>query len=393
MFQPRCVARTSTSPGSSLSGDKQDLRAASRDTFFRGIQWSADGTSLIASHADNSIQTFIVPPDLLDEAPEPHLLAPYCTIPASDPVNAVAGYPFFSLEDPSTTLVLSSMRDHPIRLNSALTGQLGASYPLINPMTEAFISPHSLIFNPQGDRFIAGSDSLVSVFDVSRPGQEPISAVPTGPKRRSTSDYNPAMNMRGIVSTLAVEPSTGILAAGTYSRSIGLYGAGGQGECIGVFSVKGTVADPHIGGNGITQVLWSPCGRYLYIAERKSNGVLVYDIRKTGQLLVWLEGRMAQTNQRLGIDLVVSDTPDSAEVWAGGVDGCIRMWKDVQQHEGAISPTFEFEAHHDAISSTVVHQTGGVLATCSGQRHFEGDFEGMEAAAMTHDNTLKLWEL
>lgn len=285
------------------------------------------------------------PQDLLEEAPEPRTLAPYCTIQANDPVNAVVGYPFFNLDNPSTALVLSAMRDHPVRLNSALTGQLGASYPLINPMTEAFISPHSLIFSAQGDRFIAGSDSLISVFDLSRPGQEPISSVPTGPKRRNATDFNGVINMRGVVSALAVDSSTGILAAGTYSRHVGLYEAGGQGDCIGVFSVKGTDADTHIGGNGITQVLWSPCGWYLYIAERKSDGVILYDIRKTGQLLAWLEGRQAQTNQRLGVDLAVSNAVGSQEFWAGGLDGSFRMWKDAHQYEGAVHPAFEFKAH------------------------------------------------
>ena len=150
------------------------------------------------------------PSTLLDDATKPHGLSPYCTISATDSVTAVVGYPFFRLEDPSTTLVLSSMRDHPIRLNSALTGYLGASYPLVNPMTEAFISPHSLLFSSDGDRFIAGSESQISIFDLSRPGQEPISAIPTGPKRRNHAEFNSTINMRGIVSSLAMESSTRI---------------------------------------------------------------------------------------------------------------------------------------------------------------------------------------
>ncbi|EXJ92334.1 hypothetical protein A1O3_00884 [Capronia epimyces CBS 606.96] len=393
MFDPICVARTPTARENSQPNDGEDSHIESGDTFFRSIQWSADGTSLIVSPADNSIRTFIVPPDLLEKTPEPYVLTPYCTIQSSEPINAVVAYPFFNLEDPSTTLVLSTKRDHPIQLNSALTGQLGATYSLINPMTEAFISPHSLIFSPQGDRFIAGSDSLISVIDVSRPGNEPISSLPTGPKRGRDSDYNAAMNMRGIVSALAVDASTGILAAGTYNRHIGLYDAGGQGDCIGVFSVKGTDADANIGGSGITQVLWSPCGRYLYIAERKSDGVILYDIRQTGQLLAWLEGRKAQTNQRLGVDLVSSDTLGSPEIWAGGLDGSFRMWKDAQHAEGPVLPSFDFRAHDDVVSGTAVHHGGGVLATSSGQRHFERDFDEEQATVVTHDNSLKIWEL
>ncbi|KAJ4519243.1 hypothetical protein HRR83_004735 [Exophiala dermatitidis] len=393
MFQPKCVARSSTLSNVEQLDEAPGRQPIASEAFFRSVQWSADGTSLLASPSDHSIKTYIVPPDLLEEAANPHTLAPYCTIRSRDPVNAVVGYPFFNLGDPATTLVLSSMRDHPIRLHSALTGQLGASYPVVNPMTEAFISPHSLVFSPQGDRFIAGSESLISVFDVSRPGQEPVSSIPTGPKNRNATSYDAVMSMRGIVSALAVDATTGVLAAGTYSRHIGLYDAMGQGECIGIFSVRGTDADSHIGGGGITQVVWSPCGRYLHIAERKSDGVIIYDIRKTGQLLAWVEGRKAQTNQRLGVDLASPDASGTIEVWAGGLDGAVRMWKDAQQSEGAVAPTFEFKAHDDAVSGTVVHPSGGVIATSSGQRHFDFDSDENKVAAQVHDNSLKIWEL
>lgn len=351
---------------------------------------------------------FRSPADLLEEADEPQPLTPYCTISSAESVNAVTGYPFFNLQDPSSALVLSSVRDHPIRLNSALTGHLGASYPVVNPMTEEFICPHSLLFSGAADRFIAGSDSLISVFDVSRPGEGPIASVPTGPKRKGT-DYSSATTMRGIVSALGADPSTGVLAAGTFNRYVGLYDSWGQGDCVGVFSVKGTSADEEIGGGGITQISWSPCGRYLYIAERKSDGVMCYDIRKTGQLLSWLRGRNTQTNQRLGIDVVATEEHGGHEVWAGGIDGQFRMWKNPHQQEGSIAPAFGFEAHGgrffccctytvivlissaDAVSSSVVHHGGGVIATSSGQRHPTAAPEGDDQPHV--DFSLKIWKL
>ena len=263
-------------------------------------------------------------------------------------MSAVVGYSFFDLANPATALVLSTRKDLPIRLNSALTGQLTASYPLVNPMTEAYISPNSLIFNLEGDRFIAGSDSLISTFDLSRPGQEPVSSFPTGPRRKNDSHFSPAVNMRGVVSALAIDNSSKILAAGTFSRHVGLYDSLGEGDCIGVFCLKGTSADAQIGGGGITQVSWSACGRYLYITERKSDGVIIYDIRKTGQLLSWLGGRKADTNQRMSVDFVTPGDPDATtdhEIWAGGLDGYVRMWKNPHLQEGIVSPTFEFQAH------------------------------------------------
>jgi WD40 repeat protein len=285
-------------------------------------------------------------------------LTSYCTITSHDAVNAVVGYPFFDLGNPSTALVLSSRKNLPIRLNSALTGGLAASYSLVNPMTEAYICPNSLIFNPEGDRFIAGSDSLLSIFDLSRPGQEPTSSFPTGPRRRNDSHYNPAINMRGIVSALAIDTPSRVLAAGTYSRHVGLYDSMGEGECIGVFCIKGTTADAQIGGAGITEVSWSPCGRYLYITERMSDGVIVYDIRKTGQLLAWLQGRGAKTNQRMSVDIVSADGTDNHEVWGGGLDGYVRMWKNPHQQEGSVLPTFEFKAHEGRELDFVLSELG-----------------------------------
>lgn len=310
----------------------------------KSLEWTADGTCLISTLSNGQIQTIVVPVELLDELQRPHRLEVYCSIVFSESVRAVAAFPRFNLQDSITTVVLSSAKDVPIRLNSALSGNKLASYPLVDPMTEQFISPHSLCFTGDGTRFMTGSDSLISVFDVSRPGQEPIVACPTGPKRRRADMLHPSKSMRGIISALDLERSSNVLAAGTFSRHVGLYDAAGQGECIGAFSVVGNEADQAIGGQGITQVLWSPCGRYLYVAERKSDGVMVYDIRKTGQLLSWLQGRQAATNQRLSID-VYCDNEDSYEVWAGGIDGSLRKWVNAHHYEGPIALEWHGSVH------------------------------------------------
>lgn len=251
----------------------------------------------------------------------------------------------FDLQDPSTTLILSSQRDHPIRLNSALAVPLVASYPLVNPTTEAFVSPHALLFTADGSRFLAGSESLLSIFDISRPGEGPVGCLRTG-RKRGTNLAVSGMSMTGILSALAIEQRSGILAAGAFNRHVGLYDSGGQGDCVGVFCVEGTEADLQIGGSGVTQVIWSPCGRYLYIVERKSEGVMIYDIRKTGQLLGWLEGRKALTNQRLGVHMSSPSGAASQEVWAGGTDGMIRAWRNPHEGEGAQRVCFELHGHN-----------------------------------------------
>jgi len=260
-------------------------------------------------------------------------------------VNTLTCYPNFDLQDPPTALILSTASEHPIRLNSALTSQLVASYPLVSPTTEAYIKPQSLLFNPDGTRFIAGSENLLSIFDISRPGDQAVLSLKTGPKSSRASWSNPGKSLRGLVSALDVDRQYNVLAAGTLSRHVGLYDAAGQGECVGVFCVKDTEADLDIAGCGITQVRWSKCGRYLYVVERKSNGVMIYDIRKTGQLLSWITDRRAVTNQRMKVELSVNPETCDEDVWAGGTDGVMRRWQAPHLSEGPVKPISQLKVH------------------------------------------------
>lgn len=191
--------------------------------------------------------------------------------------------------------------------------------------------------------------------------------------------------MKGIVSALGIS-CEGLLAAGTFSSWIGLYDGYGRGGTTGIFEVKGSsteTEDEHL-GSGITQVIWSSCGRYLCVVERESDGIGVWDVRGTGRRLAWLQGRMAKTNQRLAVDIL------NTELWAGGTDGAVRVWESLGMIEGDVNPAWQFHAHGgklfrnwrilrsdslaltiepDAVSAAVLHPSGSVLATCSGQRH------------------------
>lgn len=159
--------------------------------------------------------------------------------------------------------------------------------------------------------------------------------------------------MKGIVSGLAIS-CEGLLAAGTFSRWIGLYDGHGRGGVTGIFRVEGggVEGEDADSGNGITQLLWSSCGRYLCVVERESNGIGVWDVRGTGRRLSWLQGRMAQTQQRLGVDILGS------EIWAGGKDGMVRVWEGVGAVEGNVSPTGQFHAHDGTFISILQSRLG-----------------------------------
>jgi WD40 repeat protein len=243
--------------------------------------------------------------------------------------------------------------------------------------------------------------------------------LPTIPSKRRQI-VGGGVGMKGIVSALAMNPGgDGILAAGTFTRNIALYGSRGSGDLIGTFSIAKSEADRYIGGTGITQLLWSPCGRYLYVVERKCQGMLVYDIRVTGQLLGWLQGREAVSNQRMKADIIAVGESESHEIWAGGTDGLMRIWKNPFETVGAQEPELEFKVHDgksktliipiepsdknsdnrnpDPVTSAVLHPGGSVLATCSGQKQFPNyaaidDVDCLPPPSKS-DNSLKIWSL
>lgn len=283
------------------------------------------------------------PTDLLEPSITPQTLFPYASHQLPEPSYAISIYGSFDLQNSSSTLFLASLRDLPIRLLSPFSPSIVASYPLVSLTTERYIAPNSLLFSLENpNHFFAGSESLVSTFDINRNGQEPLNRVPTTPSRRNRGGIGGEMGMKGIVSTLAIS-CEGLLAAGTFSRWIGLYDGHGRGGTTGIFHVKGGEGEGEGGdadtGNGITQVIWSSCGRYLCVVERGSNGIGVWDVRGTGRRLSWLRGRMAQTKQRLGVDILGS------EIWAGGTDGVVRVWEGLGTAEGIVSPTGQFHAH------------------------------------------------
>ena len=192
---------------------------------------------------------------------------------------------------------------------------------------------------------MGGSKNLLATFDLSRPGNEPLRLRQIS-KASKRSQGGGGIGMSGIISSLTIDPASNILAAATFSREVGLFDVAGQGESLGVFHVKGNEADNQIGGGGVTQLAWSVCGRYLYIGERRSDGIMVYDIRKTGQLLSWAIGRNAYTNQRLSFDIAPSTTENAKqEIWAGGVDGKVQVWTDIHLQEGSCQPAYDWQAH------------------------------------------------
>ncbi|TPX14137.1 uncharacterized protein E0L32_000531 [Thyridium curvatum] len=348
---------------------------------------TADGTTLITSSSDLIISSYVLPEDLLAPKDEPLHLDPQGKLALPEPSNTIAPAPYFSLGTPYTQTVLVGSRDIPIQLyhalpdptqpeGSAFPQPIVASYPLIKPQTEEYLAPLSMLWPAPGTHFLTGTANLISYFDITRTGEGPVLRIPTIPSTRHILKGG-GVGMRGTVSALSAQTPDGnggsLVAAGTWTRWVGLYDFAKAGECVATWGVERSVDETAtdksapIGGTGIMQTIWSPCGRYLVVNERRSTGMLVYDVRVTGKMLGWLAGRDAESTQRLTCDVYPgSGDGGGFEVWAGTRDGTAKVWEGVGSREGAHEPSWDWKAYDSATGSTAMHPSGSVVATCSG---------------------------
>ncbi|KAK3352651.1 WD40-repeat-containing domain protein [Lasiosphaeria hispida] len=371
------------------NGQSSDPR--NRDSFFKSVQWSADGTALFTSSSANRICTFVLPETLLEPRQEPTRLKAQGTLVLGESTSAIAPCPYFALENPSTQVILTASNDHPIHLHYAFPQPLSpdssdtapnpsatqppplSSFRLIKHETEAYLPITSLIWPAPGTHFIAGTTNRIAIYDVSRPDamkSEPLLTIATIPSTRHISKGN-GIGMRGTVSALAAQVreqgDAGLVAAGTWTRHLGLYDLQRAGACVATWGVSGAAAEVGVGGRGVVQTVWSPCGRYLVVNERGASGLLVYDLRGTNKLLAHLAGRDGDTNQRLSCDVFPgTESVGGFEVWAGMKNGGVAVWDGVGNQEGAVAPSWDWKAHESSIGSTAMHMSGSVLVTCSG---------------------------
>ncbi|KAI1088329.1 hypothetical protein F5B19DRAFT_486011 [Rostrohypoxylon terebratum] len=377
--------------------------------YFETAQWTADGTTILTSSSSNLISGYIVPEDLLSpNANRPIPLTPQALIQLPEPSAVLSSAPYFHLSSPWTQQLLVSARDHPLQLfyltpsttSSSTTTTpshipASASYPLTKHRSETFLTATCLLWPHPGTHFIAGARSLLAKFDLSRTNSEPVLRVKTIPSERHIAKGN-GVGMRGTVSSLAAQPpdagNASLVAAGTWTRWVGLYDfAGADGSCAATWSVAAAAgsAEARVGGDGVMQTLWSPCGRYLLVSERRSKGVLVYDVRVTGKLLGWLAGREALGNQRISADAFPGQEGSGGfEIWSGTTGGTVKVWEGVGSREGAHAPAWGWEAaSRSTVGSACVHQSGTVLATCSGSWEFPDDEDDEDEQSLSQNGS------
>ncbi|TQW11978.1 WD40 repeat-like-containing domain [Cordyceps javanica] len=379
------------------------------------LEWTADGTSLLVGSSDNKVSAFVLPADLL-EADVVQPLKPQGSVQLPEPSPCIAPAPYFSLSIPATQTFLVGSRDHPLHLYHAFPAASEkpmplCMYKLMRHETEAYITPSSMLWPSPGTHFLCGSANRIDYFDASRPGSDgPIHTIHTIPSKRHLLKGG-GVGMKGTVSALSNSPpsapSSAIVAAGTWTRWMGLYDMYRADKAVANWSIAGAdlLEFGHdFGGQGIMQTRWSPCGRYLVVNERHASGLLVYDIRGNGKVLSVLAGRHCQTQQRLTCDAFGSaDDGPGFELWAGTEAGTVQVWDEVGLHYGVVYPKWEWDAHQSPIGSTILHPSGSVVATCAGAwRHpSDGDIDGTQGGSngskvkttILDGSGIKLWSI
>lgn len=273
-------------------------------------------------------------------------IAPLSTLQTGDNITSFAVSPYFHISDPSTTCIFHSTYDQPVQCRNVFEpDKVLASYPLFNPMTEEPMRVYCMAFSRDGRHLLCGSSSHIATFDLTRPGEEPVSLFQTAPGRKAQRRHQLAL-LRGKVSSMSMS-ADGLLAVGTFARNIGIFADDGTGECITSFSLESD--EPGRSDSGVSMVRWCPGGSYLYAAELNSDVIYMYDIRNTGRCLGKLTGRQAKTAQRVDFDIAprtdVAGNWDGYNIVSGGTDGIVRVWETPHEKEGDIKHTHEWQAH------------------------------------------------
>ncbi|XP_010771548.1 telomerase Cajal body protein 1 [Notothenia coriiceps] len=351
------------------------------ENYLKGCKWAPDGSCILTNSADNVLRVYNLPPEIYsynwDLLPE---MSPVLRMAEGDTIYDYCWYPKMNSLDADTCFLASSSRDNPVHLWDAFYGKVRASFRPYNHLDE-LTAAHSLCFSPDGSKLYCGFDKTVRVFYTDRPGRD-CEEWPTVVKKQGQS---------GIISCFGFSPCQSVYACGSYSRCAGLYSCQ-DGSQLALLPTR------HHGG--LTHLLFSPDGNYLYTGGRKDPEILCWDLRDPGKVLFSLKRNVA-TNQRIYFDL----DPSGRYLLSGDTGGVVSVWDTLTAppngDEELLQPQLRFNAHWDCTNGISIHPFMPLLATSSGQRQFpspgESDSEGeggeavMSPQEIRQDNALSLW--
>eukprot|EP00088_Acartia_fossae_P000431 TRINITY_DN1017_c0_g1_i4.p1 TRINITY_DN1017_c0_g1~~TRINITY_DN1017_c0_g1_i4.p1 ORF type:complete len:585 (+),score=64.48 TRINITY_DN1017_c0_g1_i4:30-1784(+) len=344
------------------------------DGCTKGCSWSPTGRKLVVAAEDARYRIYDCSHILANQSTLSSSVTPGQELVESVMIKESEMVYDWAWLSPTTQgdddLLLSTGRYQPIHLWNTHTGRLLESYKCfdqVDEVTSAYsICPLREGLQLTGDAFVAGLKNEIRMFRLSRPGREYQSVAKTTKRD---------IGRLGIVSCLDYDLNSGLLAAGSYNKTVNIFHVEG-----------GHLFDSFDGGHfgGITQVKFSPDGSRLYTGARKDDQIHAWEMRQLSKPIFTLN-REVSTNQRIEFDI----TPH--HVISGGTDGVIRVW-DV----GTGDIVGGYMLHPDSVPGCSVHPRAPILATTSGQRHALnmdtlGDQDEDNERSSCRENSMKIW--
>ncbi|KAF7851287.1 hypothetical protein BT93_L4149 [Corymbia citriodora subsp. variegata] len=236
------------------------------------------------------------------------------------------------------------------------------AYDAVDEVTAAF----SIAFNPAGNKIFAGYNKSIRVFDVHRPGRDfEMHSTLKGDKEGQT----------GIISAIAFSPAhTGMLATGSYNQTTAIYREDNM-ELLYIL---------HGQQGGVTHVLFSKDGNYLYTGGRKDPFIMCWDVRKAVDVVYKLYRSSEDTNQRIYFDV----EPLGRHLGTGGQDGLVHIY-DLQTGQWISG----FQAASDTVNGFSFHPFLPMAASSSGHRRFEvpEDDDDVVSHLRGDENCVSIW--
>lgn len=402
------------------SGLKSELEKA-QINLFKTCQWTPDGSSLVTSNQDQTIRTFVVPPSVEDACEDglqkPAELQSYSQIGFPHAVSSLAVYPGFRIAEYSGALVCASVTDHPLQLfnihnhtketitSSERNSGVVATYPLTNPNNESMLGTLALAFMGAGE-LVAGTTKQrgrVCLYDISRPGKDPLHTVELSGRCRPI--------VSAIANRAELWSESRSLAAGYYNSPYlgGIYDFR-SADPVTLFDVGKDDNESHswrnVGGiqKGVTQLIWSSNGRYLFVVERRATEITVLDARAGFRRLCALGGYKGNTNQRLTGTIVRGYKDGLNYLFLGSTDGSVTVYDEVGAITGTTTePITSWDSHKrdSNISSVCVNpitedkgtDSPIIIATTGGQRVPNNASTDDDFSIKDYENSLKVWSI
>ncbi|ODQ79560.1 hypothetical protein BABINDRAFT_161945 [Babjeviella inositovora NRRL Y-12698] len=365
-----------------------DLKFENQPNIPRHLQWSHDGSSFVTVNEDFGCRLYVVPSDVLSATPVPKELVPFSRMFQPYPIIAHSVNPEFSLYNPEETMacnsMLVSMKNLPIRMLDLIPGDarnLVALYKFEDLLNDRFFTTYSLAHYDE-TTFFAGSVNKVAAFDVTRQHEPAYVTSLTG------------CHKMGIVSTIVPSPELGRVYIGSYNGKVSIVDVG---SALPVLSKAMSLEDSGSGcgpeREGVTQILESQNGKYLFVVRRNTNTISILDLRMDLELVgsltkLELPSLKPTSNQKMYADLL----PQSQGLLTGDVYGNVQWFRDAELGMDCTKPEILIagEASATTISAVKVNPVEpGILATACGVRR-DTAFD-LEEDTEEADCGVKIW--